>query len=110
MGKLLNNIREEEHKMKLDEEAKKLEKINSNKHSEKVEALKDKIENRAKTDLHVTDETSKDFKEDEKIANELGKKINEELDKEIKENEKDEKAYAKKLEKQMEKEAKSVQK
>lgn len=107
MSKIGNDIKKAEHEFKLDEEAKKLEKQNEHKHSPKVEALKDEIENKSKVDLHVTDENSKAWKEDKKAADKLGKKINEELDKEAKEEAKDEKEYAKKLEKQMEDEMKT---
>lgn len=69
--------------------------------SKKVEELKEEIRNKAEEDLKVVNENSKAYKEDQKEANVLGKKITQELDKEVKEEASMEKEFAKELESDM---------
>ncbi|GAA0070879.1 hypothetical protein UT300003_24030 [Clostridium sardiniense] len=66
--------------------------------SKKVEELKEEIRNKAEEDLKVVNENSKAYKEDQKEANVLGKKITQELDREAKEEASMEKEFAKELE------------
>lgn len=69
--------------------------------SKNVEELKREIKNKAEEDLKVVNENSKAYKQDEKDAEVLGKKINQELDREIKEEAALEKEFAKELEADM---------
>jgi len=69
--------------------------------SKKVEELKEEIRNKAEEDLKVVNENSKAYKEDQKEANVLGKKITQELDREAKEEASMEKEFAKELEADM---------
>lgn len=69
--------------------------------SKKVEELKEEIRNKAEEDLKVVNENSKAYKEDQKEANVLGKKITQELDREAKEEAAMEKEFAKELESDM---------
>lgn len=66
-----------------------------------IEELKEEIKNKAEVDLNVVDENSKKYREDQKEADVLGKKINQELDREIKEEASMEKEFAKELEADM---------
>lgn len=66
-----------------------------------IDGLKEEIKNKAEVDLKVVDENSKAYKEDEKEAGILGKRITQELDREAKEEEALEKEFAKELEANM---------
>lgn len=66
-----------------------------------IDGLKEEIKNKAEVDLKVVDENSKAYKEDEKEAGVLGKRITQELDREAKEEEALEKEFAKELEANM---------
>lgn len=66
-----------------------------------IEELKEEIKNKAEVDLNVINENSKKYKEDQKEADVLGKKINQELDREAKAEAAMEKEFAKELEEDM---------
>ena len=66
-----------------------------------IEELKEEIKNKAEVDLNVVNENSKKYKEDQKEADILGKKINQELDREAKAEAAMEKEFAKELEADM---------
>lgn len=66
-----------------------------------IEELKEEIKNKAEVDLNVVNEKSKKYKEDQKEADVLGKKINQELDKEARAEANMEKEFAKELEADM---------
>lgn len=66
-----------------------------------IEELKEELKNKAEVDLNVVNENSKKYKEDQKEADVLGKKINQELDREARAEAAMEKEFAKELEADM---------